>query len=90
MILEKIRSCFRILEAGFQTYGLIHLLGHTCPKLVFRPQTPRSGYFSKFNNFIEFIYNFGENEDLFVKIGARILDIWLDMSFGPKPPKCSF
>ena len=27
------------LEPGFQT-GLIHLLASSCPKLVFRPQTP--------------------------------------------------
>ena len=32
----------------------------------------------------------GENEVLFVKIGARVLDLWLDMSSGPKWPKCGF
>ena len=29
-------------------------------------------------------YDFEENEVLFVKIGARVPDIWLDTSFGPK------
>ena len=33
------RSCLLKLEPGFQT-GLIHLLAPSCPKLVFRPQTP--------------------------------------------------
>ena len=40
MILEKMISCLWKLEPGFQTYGLIRLLGPSCPKLVFRPQTP--------------------------------------------------
>ena len=31
-----------------------------------------------------------ENEVLFVKIGARVLDLWLDTSSGPKWPKCTF
>ena len=31
-----------------------------------------------------------ENEVLFVKVIAIVLDIWLDTSFGPKWPKCSF
>ena len=32
----------------------------------------------------------GKNEVLFVKIGARVLDLWLDTSSGPKWPKCGF
>ena len=31
-----------------------------------------------------------ENEVWFVKIGARDLGIWLEMSFGPKCPKSSY
>ena len=31
-----------------------------------------------------------ENDGLFVKIAAMVLDIWLDTSFGPKWPRCSF
>ena len=30
------------------------------------------------------------NEALFVEIGVRVLDLWLDMSSGPKCPKWSF
>ena len=35
-------------------------------------------------------YDSWENEVLFVKIEARVLDVWLDTSSGPKWPKCSF
>ena len=35
-------------------------------------------------------HDFWENEVLFVKIGARVLDLWLDMSSDPKWPKFSF
>ena len=31
-----------------------------------------------------------ENEVMFVKIAARVLDLWFDMFSGPKWPKCSF
>ena len=31
-----------------------------------------------------------ENEVMFVKIAARVLDLWLDTFSGPKWPKCSF
>ena len=48
------------------------------------------GYFSKFRILLDSSYDFGENEVLLVKIGARVPDIWLDMSFGPKWPKYSF
>ena len=34
-------------------------------------------------------YDSGVNEVLFVKIGARVLDLWLDTFPGPKWPKCS-
>ena len=32
----------------------------------------------------------GENVVLFVKIGARVLDLWLNMASGPKRPKYRF
>ena len=35
-------------------------------------------------------YDFGENEVLPAKIEARVPDIWLDTSVGPKWPKCNF
>ena len=31
-----------------------------------------------------------ENEVMFVKTAARILDLWFDMFSGPKWPKCIF
>ena len=41
-----------------------------------------------FYNFIllDSYYDCGENEVLFVKIGVRVPDLWLDMSFGSKLP----
>ena len=36
--------------------------------------------------YLDSSHNSGENEVLFVKIGARVLDLWLDMSSGPKWP----
>ena len=81
MILVKMHRCVGKLEQGLYTYYQIHLLGPYDPNVVSRPQNPRSG------NFWDFIillicYNSEENEALFVKIGARILDLWLDTSFG--------
>ena len=32
----------------------------------------------------------GENEVLFIRITARVPDLWQDMSSGPKWPNCSF
>ena len=31
-------------------------------------------------------YDSGENEVLFVNIGARVAEFWLDKSFGPQLP----
>ena len=33
---------------------------------------------------------FQKNEVLLVKVEARVLDLWLDTSFGPKWPKRGF
>ena len=79
-----------ILELGFWTYGQICLPGPSGPNLVSRPQAPRSRHFLKFYNFIGFIRHSWKNKDLFVNIGARVLDLCLDMSSGPKWPKFSF
>ena len=55
-----------------------------------------SSFKSKFLFFWDFMilldsfYDFWENEALFVKIGARVLHLWLDTSFRPKWPKYSF
>ena len=53
-ILEKMRSCLRILEPGFWTYGWIHLLGPSHPNVVPSPQAPRSINFLRFHNFNRF------------------------------------
>ena len=39
---------------------------------------------------LESSYDAGENEVLFTKIWARVLDLRLDMSYGSKLSKCSF
>ena len=38
---------------------------------------------------IDSSYDFRKNEVLFLKIRARVLELWLDTSSGPKWPKCS-
>ena len=35
-------------------------------------------------------YHFGGNEVLFVKIGVRVLDLWLDTCFGSNMPQTTF
>ena len=61
-------------------------MGPFGPHIVYRPQTPRPSYFSRFHNFMDLFYDSGENEDLFVKFGTRVLDLKLDTSFGIKWP----
>ena len=39
---------------------------------------------------LDLSYDSVENEVLFVKIGARVPDLWLDVSFGSNWPKYSF
>ena len=56
--------------------------------IVSRPQTPKSRNFLRYN-FVTISYDSGVNEVLFVKIGAWVLDLWLDTFSGPKWPKCS-
>ena len=61
------------------------------PNVVSRPQAPWLRQLLRFHDFIGFISSFSqENEVMFVKIGARVLDLWLDTSSGPKWPKCTF
>ena len=55
MILVNMRSCLRILELGFWTYGWICLLGPSGPNLVSRSHAPRSRHFLRFYDFIGFI-----------------------------------
>ena len=49
-------------------------MGPSSPNVVSWPQVPISSNFFK--------QNFGENEVLFVKIGASVLDFWPDTSSG--------
>ena len=70
--------------------GWIHLLGPSGPNVVSRSQIPMSRNFLDFMILLNSFHDFWENEVLFVKIGARVLDLWLDLSSGPKWPKYSF
>ena len=58
--------------------------------LLSSPQTTNSENFGDFVILLDLSYNSGENELLFVKIGARVLDLLLDTSSGPKWHECSF
>ena len=89
-ILKKMRSCLSKLEPGFWTYGWICLLGPSGPNVVFRSQAPRSRHFLRFHILLDLSYDSWENVILFVKTGARVLDLWLDTSSGPKWARCSF
>ena len=53
-----------------------------------RPQG--QNVFWDFKILLDLPYDSRENNVLFVKIGAKFLDLQLDMSFGPKLPKYSF
>ena len=83
MILEKMRSCLWKLELRFWTYGWKRLLGPSGPNVVSKPQTPKLRHFLKFHTLIGFVFwsNSRKNEVLPVKIEARVLELWLDMSF---------
>ena len=54
------------------------------------PRPQGHSIFSDFMILIDSTDDPGESEVLLVKIGDRVLDLWLDMSFGPKWPKFSF
>ena len=58
--------------------------------VVSRSQAPRSRHFCNFMILLDLSYLSLKNEVLFVKIGAMVLDLWLDMFSGPKWPKFSF
>ena len=91
MILEKMKSCLSKVQLEFWAYGLIRLLGPGGPNIVSGPQTPRSNFF--FWDFMISLDSFQdswENEVLFMKSAARVLDVWLDKLCGPKWLKCSF
>ena len=53
------------------------------------PRPKDQGIFWDFMILLDSSHDSWENEALFVKIGARVLDLWLDMPSGPKWPKFS-
>ena len=81
-----------ILEIGASVPDLWlgSLLGQSRRGAVSRVQTPTSINFLRFMIVLNSSHDFWENEVLFVKIGARLLDSWLDTSSGCKWSKCSF
>ena len=87
MIFEKMSSFLWTLELGLWTYSLIYLSGPSGPNLVSRHLTLGPGIFWDFIVLLDQSYDFGENEILFVKIGARVLDLGLICLLGPGGPK---
>ena len=94
MILEKMRSCLGKLELGIWSYGWIRLLGPSGPSVVFRPKTPRSGYFLRFHHFIAFFswfwkkwgpvcenWNYGSGLMAGHVFWAQVAQVW---QLGPK------
>ena len=72
MILEIGSSFFWKLELGFWNYTFIHLLGPMWLKSsLLDPRHWDHGTFWDFIILVDSSYDFGENEVLFVKIGAR-------------------
>lgn len=65
-------------------------MGSSVPKSVSRPQTPILWSFLRLHDWIDSSYNSEEYDVLFVKIGARVIDVRLDLSSEPNWPKCSF
>ena len=90
MVLEKMRSCLWKLQLGFWTYGLIRFLGPSGPNVVLGPKPQDQELFWDFLILLSLSNDSWENEALFVKIAARILDLWFNTFSGPKWPKCSF
>ena len=84
------RSCLWKLEPGFCTNGWIRLLGSIGPNVVSRSQPIGSRHFWDYIILLDLSHDSWENEFLFVKIRARVLDLWLDTSSRPNSCKCSF
>ena len=72
------------IGAGLPDLRLDMSSGLKWPKVGSSPR-PRQDI-SEFN----WIHHSTENEVLFVKIEARVLELWLDTSSSPNWPKCSF
>ena len=70
------------MELGFWTYGLITFSDPRGPNLASRLQVQE--IFQDLIVLFDSTYDSGENEVLFMKIGTRVLDLWLDISSGPR------
>ena len=72
----------RVLGLWLDTYFGRHITS-SGPNVVSRPQAPWLRQLLRFHDFIGFISSFSqENEVMFVKIGASVLELWLGRS-GP-------
>ena len=79
------------LEPEFWIYGLVRVLGPVGHKLILPPQIPRWRFMLTFEELeCDSTLDLGQNEILFVTIGAKILDLWLDKNLGLNWPKCSY
>ena len=66
------------------TYGLRRILSPSDPNVFSRPQTSRSKNVTRFYDLLDPSSDSGENDVLFVKIGAKVLDMRLDKFFQTK------
>ena len=71
-------------------YGFASLLIPSGSNVVSRPRPKSQGHFWDIITLLDSSHDSWENEVLFLKIGAMALDLWLDMSSGPKCSKCGF
>ena len=76
----------RVLDLWIDTSS-----GPKWPKYKFYTPHPKVSCFWDFIILLDSSYNSWENEVFFVKVEAKVLDFWLDMSSGiNKWPKCTF
>ena len=87
MILEKTRPCFWTLEPGSRTYGSYVFCVQVAQMKFVGPGPQSQVFFIYFMILLDFFYDSWEKKVLFVKIQARVLDLWLDTSFGSRWPK---
>ena len=66
------------------TYGWIRLLGPSSPNVVLEPKPQGEAIFLDFIILLDLSRYSWEKEDLYVKIWAKVLNLWLDTSSGLK------
>ena len=72
------------------SYNLVSLLIPSSPNVVSGPKPQSQGLLEiQYHNLLNSSHDSGENDVLFLKIRARVLELWLDTSSGPSLPKCS-